>query len=350
MFSFANPEYLYLLLLVPLFVGLFLLSRWLRKRSLSRFGRQEQVEQLMPDVSCYKPWIKLAIEMLALVMIVIILARPRAGSTKTTSNLNGIEVMIAVDVSNSMLASSTDDSQGVSRLQQSKLILEKLIDRFNNDKVGLIVFAGNPYLQMPLTGDAQSAKLFLNDISTGMVPTQGTAIGAAINMAMKAFPQHSKAQKAIIVITDGENHEDDAVAAASDAHKAGVQVSVMGVGSAKGAPIPVDGNGGYLRNDEGEVVNTALNEEMARKVAEAGKGIYVNGNDADAVETLTETLSKLAKTSLAQVSYSKHDELFPVFAWLALVLIVAGIFVLDRKNPWLKKYNFFSKTEKNNSK
>lgn len=350
MFSFANPEYLYLLLLVPLFVGLFLLSRWLRKRSLSRFGRQEQVEQLMPDVSRYKPWIKLAIEMLALAMIVIILARPRAGATKTTSNLNGIEVMIAVDVSNSMLASSTDDAQGVSRLQQSKLILEKLIDRFNNDKVGLIVFAGNPYLQMPLTGDAQSAKLFLNDISTGMVPTQGTAIGAAINMAMKAFPQHSKAQKAIIVITDGENHEDDAVAAASDARKAGVQVSVMGVGSAKGAPIPVDGNGGYLRNDEGEVVNTALNEDMARKVAEAGKGIYVNGNDADAVETLTEALSKLAKTSLAQVSYTKHDEQFPVFAWIALVLMVAGILVLDRKNPWLKKYNFFSKTEKNNSK
>ncbi len=350
MFSFANPEYLYLLLLVPLFVGLFLLSRWMRKRNLNRFGRPQQVERLMPDVSRYKPWIKLTIEMLVVAMVALILARPRAGATKATSSLNGIEVMIAVDVSNSMLASSTDDQQGVSRLQQSKLILEKLIDRLNNDKVGLIVFAGNPYMQMPLTGDAQSAKLFLNDINTSMVPTQGTAIGAAINMAMKAFPKQSKAQKAIIVITDGENHEDDAVAAASEAHNAGVQVSVMGVGSTKGAPIPVDGDGGYLRNDEGEVVNTALNEEMARKVAEAGKGVYLNGNDADAVETLTEALSKLAKTSMAQVSYSKHDEQFPVFAWIALVLMVVGILVLDRKNPLLKKYNFFSKTEKNTQK
>ena len=349
MFSFANPEYLYLLLLVPALGGLFALSRWLRKRSLARFGRSEQVEQLMPDVSRYKPWVKLTIEMLVLVMVVMILARPRAGASKATSSLNGIEVMIAVDVSNSMLASSTDDPQGVSRLQQSKLILEKLLDRFTNDKVGLIVFAGNSYMQMPLTGDAQGAKLFLNDINTNMVPTQGTAIGAAINMAMKAFPKQSKAQKAIIVITDGENQEDDAVAAASEAHKEGVQVSVMGVGSTKGAPIPLE-DGTFMRDDQGQVVNTALNEEMARKVAEAGKGVYLNGNDADAVETLSEALSKLAKTQLAQVSYTKHDEQFPAFAWMALVLIVAGIFVLDRKNPLLKKYNFFSKKEKTSQK
>lgn len=348
MFSFANPQYLYLLLLIPLFVGLMLLSRLMRRRSLARFGRPDEVQKLMPDVSAYKPWVKLGIEMLVLAMLVVVLARPRAGAVKTSSSLNGIEVMIAVDVSNSMKASSTDDPQGVSRLQQAKLILEKLIDRFNNDKVGLIVFAGNAYMQMPLTADAQSAKLFLNDISTNMAPTQGTAIGAAIGMAMKSFSHNSKAQKAIIVITDGENHEDDAVEAAAEARKAGVQVNVMGVGSTKGAPIP-DGDGGYMRDDAGQVISTALNEDMAQKVADAGKGICLNGNDADAVEQLTEALSKLSKTGLAQVSYSKHDELFPIFAWIALVLIVAGTFVLDRKNQLLKKYNFFSKTTERKS-
>lgn len=341
MFSFANPEYLYLLLLLPVVVLLFMWSRSLRKRRLARYGREQVVKDLMPDVSPYKPFIKLGLELLLLATVVVILARPIAGSSSTTSKVHGIEVMIAMDVSNSMNASSTDNPQDISRLQRSKLIMQKLIDRLEGDKVGLVVFAGNAYMQMPLTGDAASAKLFLNGISTEMAPTQGTAIGAAIDMATNGFSQSKKSQKAVIVITDGENFEDDAVGTAAQVHKQGIQVDVMGVGSTHGAPIPVQG--GYLADDNGEVVTTYLNEKMAQDIASAGGGVYVNGNASDAVETLFETLDKLSKSDLATVSYTQHDEQFPVFAWIAVVLIIALIMLLERKNPWLNRFNFFNK-------
>ncbi len=342
MFSFANPEFLYLLLLLPAAAGLFMWSRAKRQRQLEVFGRKEVIGDLMPDVSPYKPWIKLSLELLLLATVIIILARPRAGANKTTTRVHGIEVMIAVDVSNSMNASSTGDGQDISRLQRSKLILEKLIDRLENDKVGLLVFAGNAYMQMPLTGDASSAKLFLNGISTSMVPTQGTAIGAAIDMSISSFSQNKKSQKAIIVITDGENFEDDAIAAAKRAKEKGIQVDVMGVGSTEGSPIPT-GDGGYLIDDEGQTVVTALNESMAKDIASAGKGTYVSGNANDAVETLYETLDKLSKSDLATISYTQQDEQFPVFAWIAVLLVIALIVLLERKNPWLEKYNFFTK-------
>lgn len=348
MFSFANPGYLYLLLLLPAIAGLYMLARKARKRSLSRFGREQVIGALMPDVSPYKPWIKLSIELLLLATVIVILARPRAGASKTTSRVHGIEVMVAVDVSNSMNASSTDNPQDISRLQRSKLILEKLIDRLNNDKVGLIVFAGNAYMQMPLTGDASSAKLFLNGINTNMVPTQGTAIGEAIELSASGFSQSKKSQKAIIIITDGENFEDDAVSTAASVQKAGIQVNVVGVGSTHGAPIPM-GDGSYLTDDSGNPVTTYLDEKTAQQIASAGKGTYVSGNANDAVETLYDALDKLAKTDLATISYTQQDEQFPVFAWLAIILVVALIMLLERKNPWLEQFNFFTKKQNNDT-
>lgn len=347
MFSFANPQYLYLLLLLPAIAALFWLARRSRLRQLKKFGRQEVIEQLMPDVSRYKPYIQLSIELLLLAVVIVILARPRAGSSPISTTVHGIEMMVAIDVSNSMNASSTDEPNDISRLQRAKMILEKIIDRSQNDKVGLIVFAGNAYMQMPLTGDVSSAKLFLNGINTNMAPTQGTAIGAAIEMACGSFSQSKKSQKTIIVITDGENFEDDAVAAARQAHKNGIQVSVMGVGSPHGAPIPMP-DGGYLMDDSGnQPVVTYLNEEMAQQIADAGEGIYVNGNASDAVETLRDMLDKLAKTDLATVAYTQHDEQFPVFAWIALLLIIVLMLVIERKNPWLKQFNFFTRNNEN---
>ncbi len=346
MFSFANPGYLYLLLLLPVLVLLHMAARRARKRNLARFGRMDVITDLMPEVSPYKTWIKLGLELLLLAMVVVILARPRAGASKTTTRVHGIEVMVAVDVSNSMNASSSGNAQDISRLARSKLILQKLIDRLHGDKMGLIVFAGNAYMQMPLTGDASSAKLFLNGINTSMAPTQGTAIGAAIDMAAQAFSPSKKSQKAIIVITDGENFEDDATSAARKAHDKGIQDNVMGVGSTKGVPVP-PGDGGFLTDDAGQVVTTALNEKMAQDIARAGKGVYVDGNANDAVETLYETLDKLSKSDLATLTYTQHDEQFPVFAWIALVIVLALILLLERKNPWLERYNFFTKEHKN---
>ena len=344
MINFAHPQYFYLLLLLPALVLLFLWNRRDRRKRLERYGRRSSIEPLMPEVSRYKPWIRLTLELLLLAMVIVVLARPRAGSSKTTTKVHGIEVMVAVDVSNSMNASSTDNPQDVSRLQRAKMVLQKLIDRLDNNKVGLIVFAGNAYMQMPMTSDAASAKLFLNGINTNMAPTQGTAIGAAINLALNGFSQNKKSQKAIIIITDGENFEDDAVSAAKNAAKQGVHVNVIGVGSTTGAPIPVDG--GYLTDDNGDPVTTYLNEKMAQQIADAGDGVYISGTAADAVSTLQETLDKLAKSDLAAVSYTQHDEQFPVFATIALLLLLGLLLLLERKNPWLKKYNFFTKDKK----
>ena len=320
MFSFGNPEYLYLLLLLPVIVALYWLARRARSKNLKIFGQRIVADELMPDVSKYKPWIKLTLELVIVALIIVILARPRAGSKTEVTKVRGIEVMLCVDVSNSMLASSTDDPKGVSRMQRAKLVMERVIDKLRDDKIGLIVFAGNAYTQMPITTDGVSAKMFLNEISTNMVPTQGTAIGAAIKLAMNSFTDNDKSQKAIIVITDGENHEDDAVAMAKSAKEKGIQVNVVGVGTVKGSQIPI-GGGQLMKDDNGNVVTTRLNEQMAQDIATAGGGVYVPGNASDAVSTLNDQLQKLAKSDLKSVVYSQHNEQFPVFAWLALLFL-----------------------------
>lgn len=345
MFGFANPEYLYLLFLLPVIAGLFLLAKHNRARKIAKFGRPEVVNQLMPEQSQYKPWIRLGLELLILAVVIVILARPRGGAHQQNVTINGVEVMICLDVSNSMRAASDDNQTDISRLQRSKLVLEKLIDKLQGNKVGLVIFAGNSYMQMPLTSDAAAAKMFLNDISTDMVPTQGTAIGSAINMAVSGFSNNPKSQKTIIVITDGENFEDDAQSSAKEAAKNGVTVNVVGIGSTNGAPIPLD-NGQFMADENGKEVFTALNEADAQKIAKAGKGAYVNGSATDAVNDLYDAIEKLAKSDLASYTYSQADELFPVFAWIAFILIIAEMLLTERKNPLLKKYQFFTKKEK----
>lgn len=346
MLSFANPEYLYLLLLVPAIAGLYLLERMARRRKIASLGREDQVLKLMPEVSSRKHLVRIIIILLLITMAIIILARPRAGAAKkTTGNVNGIEVVIAMDVSNSMNASYTSDPQDMSRLQRSKMIMEKLIDKLRSDKVALVVFAGKAHMQMPMTIDGHSSKMFLDGINTNIVPMQGTAIGSAIELSMSAFSKDSKASKAIILITDGENFEDDAVEAAKQAHRNDIQVNVIGIGSIDGAPIPL-GNGSYMVDDEGNTVKTSLDEEKAQQIAKAGDGTYVQGNATNAVEVLDDTLKKLASTNLSQVTFSKSDEQFPVFAWIALVLLIANVLLQNRKNPWLAKQNFFKLREK----
>lgn len=344
MFSFANPEYLYLLLLLPIVVGLFWLSQRAKAKKIAKFGRAGVVKGLMPEQSKYKPWIRLTVELVLLATIVVILARPRGGAQETNTTMKGIEVMICLDVSNSMNAASDDDAPDVSRLQRSKQVLEKLIDRITGNKVGLIVFAGNAYMQMPITGDAQSAKMYLSSINTDMVPTQGTAIGAAINMACQCFSSNPRTQKTIIVITDGENFEDDAVSSAEDARKKGISVNVVGIGSVNGSPVPT-ADGEVLTDENGSPAISKLNEKGAMEIAKGGKGVYVNGGASDAVDALNDQLMKLSKTDLGSYNYSLESELFPIFAWIAFMLLIAELFILDRKNPILKRFNFFTKKE-----
>ncbi|MCM1356485.1 MAG: VWA domain-containing protein [Staphylococcus sp.] len=353
MISFAYPHLLYLLLLLPLVAALFVWSRYTRRRKLMRYGRPEVLEALMPEVSKYMPWVKMVLSLLIIAALVIMIARPRAtgglepdaSETKTSS---GVEVMICLDVSNSMLASSTDDDRGISRLQRAKHILEKLIDKMTNDKVGLIVFAGDAYTQLPITSDYISAKMFLNGITTDMVPTQGTAIGAALEMAMNSFTPTDDMGKAIIVITDGENFEDNAVEVAKRAANAGIQVDVIGLGTNRGAKIPL-GNGHYMVNPmTGEEVVTRHDETMASEIAKAGDGIYVNGASNSAINAVDEKMDELEKGEFERKSFSPQSEQFPVFALISLILLVIYSITVTRKISWLKKYRFFTKEEGGN--
>ncbi len=343
MFDFAYPSLLYLFSAVVLFGLLFAWQRHSRARMLKRFGRIDSLSPLMPDASPYKPKVKIALQLLAIAALVMVLARPRYGEKEaSTSRIAGIEVMIAFDVSNSMLASSNDDPQGISRLDRARLLLEKLLDKLDGDKVGLVVFAGEAKTQMPLTTDFYTAKIYLHDLSPSMVQMQGTSITDAINLSLRGFSADDKTHKAIILITDAENHEGDAVEAAAEAARRGVQVDVIGVGSAKGAPIPV-GGGDYLRDQEGQVVITTFDASAAQAIAKAGGGAYVNGASPKALATLTAALDTLDKSEFKKVEYKASAEQFPTFALLALLLLVIDFILLDRKSGWLEKINFFTK-------
>ena len=351
MISFAYPHILYLLLALPALALLYALSRLRSRAALKRFGDIRVLRPLMPDASRYMGWVKTTLTLLALGFVIIALARPytpgAAGGDTEEKTTRGIEVMLCVDVSNSMLASSTDDPGGVSRLRRAKLILEKLIGKMSDDKVGLIVFAGDAYTQLPITSDYISAKMFLNDINTTMVPTQGTAIGAAIDMAVNSFTPDSESGKAIVLITDGENFEDNAVESARNAEKNGIVVDVVGIGRGRGAPIPLaDGAREYMRDQNGEEVRTALNEAMAQEIAQAGGGIYVNGSSSSAVNDIDSQLSTLTTAEFVRKStLSTANELFPIATVIALLFLLVDAFLPFSKISWLTKFDFFTKTK-----
>lgn len=345
--DFAHPEILYLLILLPVILALYLLARYARRRKLARYGHTESLTSLMSEASKYKPAIKIVLIMLAVASLIIALARPRHGEKEITETRAGIEIMIAVDVSRSMLASSTDDAKGISRLDRAKFLFNKLINSLENDKVGLVVFAGNSSLQLPITNDFVSAKIYINDLSTSMINEQGTDIGAAIDMALQGFSSDEDVNRAIILLTDAEDHEEQAVAVADKARQAGVQVNVIGVGTAKGALIPIgNGSSEFLKDESGTPVTTRFNADAARKIAESGSGNYINGNDADADQQMVKLLDKIDKADLGSVKYKASAERFYIFLWIAFALIIADIFILDRKIGWLSKINFFSKPVK----
>lgn len=339
MFDFAHPKYLYLLLLVLVFVLLFLAARAARRAKLRRFGRPNVIANLMPDASRYTPAIKATLAVLALICLVIMIARPRAGAREQQETASGIEVMIAFDISNSMLASSTDRPDGVSRLDRARLLLEKLVDRLDNDKVGLIIFAGQSKMQLPLTADFYTAKMYLNELNPSLINYQGTDIASAIKMAMNGFSPAEDMHKAIILITDAEDHEGAAVDAAKLAAENGIQIDVIGLGTPQGNILPA------FTTPEGTPVVTALNEALASEIAQAGDGIYVNGASPSALSELETQLDKLQKSEFATVQYTAGAEQFPTFAFLAFLFLIIDIFIVNKKISWLRGINFFTKED-----
>lgn len=349
MISFGNPQAFYLLLLIPLVAFLYIVNRLTRNRRLKEFGVNINRDRLMPEASRYMPTVKTVTELLAMAFIIVALARPYTQSATTGDKQEettaGIEIMICFDISNSMLASSTDDPAGVSRMQRAKFLLEKLIGKLKNDKVGLIVFAGDAYTQLPVTSDFISAKMFLNSISTDAAATQGTAIGAAIEMAINSFSPDSPFKKAILLITDVENFEDNAIEAAKQAASADIQVNVVGVGSDTPMPIPVaEGKSDHIIDQNGQEARTALDAKLGEEIAKAGKGAYISGNSPTAVEEISEQLSSLAKTDYKRTLASAGvNELFPLAILAALLLLLIDLLLPYSKIKWLTKYNFFTK-------
>lgn len=336
MFRFEDPIYLWLLLLVPVLLLLRYFTYMRRKVKLKKFGDMSLVRELMPDVSKYRPTVKFMLSLIALALVVIMLARPQTGTKISNESRSGIETIIAVDISNSMLAEDVVPS----RLEKSKLLVENLIDNFTEDKIGLIVFAGEAFVQLPITNDYVSAKMFLQDMEPSLISTQGTDLARAIRLAMNSFSQQEKIGRAIIVITDGEDHEGGALEAAKEAKKKGINVFILGVGSTTGAPIPM-GNG-YLTDASGKTVMTALNEQMCQEVAQAGNGTYIHvDNTSEAQEKLNSEIAKLQKGTTQSVVYSEYDEQFQAFGILVLLLLIAEVCILEAKNPLLKNVRLF---------
>ena len=339
MLRFEDPSYLWLLWLIPVLVLVRLVGWRRRKAKLKRLGDPELLKQLMPNISKYRPTVKFVLMLAALALLIVMVARPQMGSKISHDKRHGIETIICLDISNSMLAQDVAPS----RLDKSKMLIENLVDNFNNDKIGLIVFAGDAYVQLPITSDYVSAKMFLQNINPSLIQTQGTNIGEAIALASKSFSQQENVGRAIIVITDGENHEEGAQEAAAAAYKQGVNVFILGIGNPQGAPIPM-GDGSYLKDHSGNTVMTALNEQMCRELAQAGKGEYIHvDNTSDAERKLNDDITKLQKGDVTSVVYSAYDEQFQAVGILVILLLIIEICINEIKNPLLKNIKLFNK-------
>lgn len=337
MFRFENPAFLYLLIIIPVFILIRLLGIRKRKRKLKKFGDIELVKQLMPDVSYSRRALKFWLMMAALALIIVMLARPQMGTKISQEKRSGIEVIISLDISNSMRAEDVVPS----RLDKSKMLIENMVDNFTNDKVGLVVFAGDAFIQLPITSDYVSAKMFLQNVDPSLIATQGTDLAGVIDLSSKSFTQQDKVGRAILIITDGEDHEGGAIEAAKKARKNGIRVFVLGVGSPKGSPVP-DGNGGYMKDNTGQEVMSALNEDMCKQIAEAGGGAYIHvDNTSLAQRQLNDELTRLQKGDLSSVIYSEYDEQFQAVGILVLLLLVIETLILERKNPLLGKIKLF---------
>lgn len=337
MFRFEDPAYLWLLLVLPLLVIIYMVAMRRRTVKLRKFGDAALIRDLMPDASKTRSALKFGLLLGALALAIIMLARPQMGSKISHDTRNGIEAIIAIDISNSMLAQDVVPS----RLEKSKMLVENLVDRFTKDRIGLVVYAGDAFVQLPITTDYVSAKMFLHDISPALISTQGTDIARAISVSMNSFTQQKDMGKAIILITDGEDHEGGALEAAREAKKKGINVFILGVGSASGAPIP-QGNGDYLKDNAGNVVMSALNENMCKDIAKAGNGTYIHvDNTSDAQDKLNMQLEKLQKGETDNVIYSEYNEQFQAVGILVLILLILEVCVLEVKNPRLRKLRLF---------
>jgi len=341
MLRFEYMDFLYALMLIPIMIIIYWLIRQLRKKNLKKFGDIQLISRLFPEVSTIKPILKFTLLLLALAFIIIGLANLQVGTKLEKVKREGVDVMIALDVSKSMDAEDVKPS----RLAKAKRAISELIENLQNDRIGLIAFAGDAYLQLPLTTDFSAAKLFLSTISTKIVSKQGTAIGAAIKLAMKSFPENDKLHKALIMITDGENHEDDAVGAAEEAAKQGIIIHTIGIGTLQGAPIPIYRGGrqvDFVRDNQGSVVVTKLNPEMLEQIANASNGKFIlsTGSDLNLTKLINE-IGGMKKKEFGSKIFTDYEDRFQYFFGVAFILLLIELLLSNKKNKLISSWNLF---------
>jgi Ca-activated chloride channel family protein len=346
MFRFANIEMLWWLLAIPVAIAVYIYFTRRKRKQLLAFGNLELMEQLMPNASHVRGHVKFGLLLLALSLLIISSARPQFGQSERTEKRQGIEAVVTLDISNSMLA----EDVAPNRLDRAKQMMSKLIDQMVEDKIGVVVFAGDAFIQLPITCDYVSAKMFLNTIKPELIKTQGTAIGQALNTSIRCFgslnPEDEKtianANRAIILITDGENHEDDAVAVAQRASELGIKIIVVGIGKPEGSPIPMPGTNDFRKDREGRVVVSKLNEQMCREIANAGNGIYVRcDNTNTAMKTIEKEIDKIATQEIETQVFTDYNEQFQSFALIALLIILVDFFIFNRKNKSITRMDIF---------
>jgi Ca-activated chloride channel family protein len=340
---FERPELLWLMAVGPLMFLIFIFMVWVKNRRFDKFAEADLLGFLVAEVSSVNLVAKYLLWRIAAACLVVALINPQLGSKMTETKVEGIEVMIAVDVSNSMLAEDLKPN----RMTLARRAIERFVDKLRGDRVGIVVFAGEAYVQLPITNDYSAAKLFLNAVAPDIVPTQGTAIGAAIKKSVESFDFSSAGQKAIIIISDGENHEDDAVGNARDAASKGVKVYTIGIGTTKGAPIPQLKNGqkvGFRKDRDGSTVISRINEDMLREVASAGGGTYVRASAAEVgLNNLLEELNALEKADLGSVSYAEYEDRFQVFLVLALMCLLTEALLNERRSKLSERIKIFDR-------
>jgi Ca-activated chloride channel family protein len=341
MLRFEHISFLWALAAVPVMVIVFVwLLRWKRKALLS-LGNRATVLKMIPEVSFSRPVLKFIFFLLAFSSVVIGAANPQIGTKIEEGKREGSDLMILLDVSNSMLAGDLSPN----RLENAKRAISQMIDNLHNDRVGIIIFAGEAYVQLPITTDYSAAKLFLNNITTDIVPTQGTAIGAAIDMGMKSFDFVNGSSKAMILMTDGENHEDDAVGAAKRAREKDVAIHVIGLGSPEGAPLPIYENGhpvGFRKDEKGQTVVTRLNEQMCKEISTAGDGVYVRASNANSgLGLVLDQVAKMEKKTYSSKLFKNYEDRFQFFLAFAVLMLVIEFFISGRKNMKLSELNLF---------
>lgn len=341
MFRFANPQYLWLLWIVPLLVVLYLWAAYHRRRRLARFGNLSTLEELMPDVSSGRVALKFILFTLAVACLIFAAARPQFGSKLREEKAEGIEMMLVVDVSNSMLA----EDFAPNRLERTKYAINKLFEGMRQDRVGLVVFAGEPKVQLPITSDYRMAKAFARRIDPSLVTVQGTAVGRALEQALLSFSsgtaeEEGNASRVIVLITDGENHEDDAVAVAKRAAEQGVRIYTIGIGTPEGAPISIGGD--FIRDERGEMVVSKLNEEMLTEIANLTGGLYVRSTlQSIGLEEIVKEIEAMEKQELSTLRFEEFDEQYRLPLAIGIVLLVLELLLLDRRNPLLARFNIF---------